>query len=125
MRYRALICSSCASSLKRKGDEITAPHLSLKSGVDYGSPERVGLEPLSLMERHIISPVRHFSQVVKISSNTGRQKEHTQSAIKGHSICFEHDSPKVCSNLLSPDTLKEDIVIQIVGQNREYNEPTD
>ena len=97
------------------------PHFSLKSGVDYGSPERVGLEPLSLMERHIISPVRHFSQVIKISSNTGRQKEHTQSAIKGHSICFDHDSPKVCGNLLSPNTIKKDILIQFVGPDGEYD----
>ena len=45
----------------------------------------------------------------------------TQNAIKGHSICFEHDSPKVCSNLLSPDTIKEDIVIQFVGPDGEYD----
>ena len=83
--------------------------------------KRVGLEPLSLMERHIISKVRHFAQVFKISSNTGRQKEHTQSTIKGHSICFEHDSPKVCSNLLSLDTITEDIVIHFVGPDGEHN----
>ena len=72
VRYRAKICSSCASSLKRKGNENKPPPLSLKSGIDYGSPERVGLEPLSLIERRIISKVRHFVQVFKISSNTGR-----------------------------------------------------
>ena len=122
VRYKAMVCGVCSAVLESKGDmESRIPPLSLKAGVDYGSPDRVGLEDLSLMERHIISKVRHFAQVFKISSNTGRQREHTQSVIKGHSICFEHDSPRVCSGLLSPETIKEDIVIHFVGPDGEHD----
>ena len=68
--YCAWVCASCWKDVE-KGE---IPALSLKAGIDYGSYHRVGLEPLTLFERHIISRVRHYAQVVKIESNSGRQR---------------------------------------------------
>ena len=115
--YKARICHSCCSNIKKN----KIPPLSIASGVDFGSYMRAGLVQPSLMERHIISKVRHFSQVVKIESNSTRQREHTQSCIKGNCIAFDHDAPKVCVDLLSQDNMLQDICIHFVGPDGSHD----
>jgi len=68
--HSARMCSNSLDSVKHG----KVPQRSIRAGIDYGSYWRVGLEPLSLMECHIVSKCRHYSQVVKIESNTGRQR---------------------------------------------------
>ena len=118
LNSRARLCPSCIkfATIKRQD-----PPLSLKPGIDFGSYRRIGLIPLSLMERHIVSKYRHYSQVVKIESNSGRQVEHTQCCIKGCCIAFSHDSPKVCSDLLSKENILSDIGIHFVGPEGSYD----
>ena len=67
--HEVKLCTSCVASIKKNDD----PPQSIKAGVDFGSYHRIGLEPLSLAERNIISIYRHYSQVVKIESNSGRR----------------------------------------------------
>ena len=113
----AWLCASCWKDVE-KGE---IPASSLKAGIDYGSYHRVGLEPLTLFERHIISRVRHYAQVVKIESNSGRQREHTQCCIKGCCVVFDHDSPRVCIDLLTKASMTQDICIHFVGPQGQHD----
>ena len=134
--YYVRICKTCCDSLDKKDtddkeedecvipgdadDATSAPQFSVKK-VDFGCYQRLGLEPLSVMERHIISKYRLYSQIIKIESNTGRQTEHRQSSLKGCCILFDHDSPRIAKDLLSEKTMGEDICIQFVGPKGEYD----
>ena len=117
--FKVKLCPWCYNfepSTKSK-----APIRSIAGGIDFGSPSRVGLVPLTLRERQMISKVRHYSNAIKIESNTGRQKEHSHSAIKGHSIMFEHDSPRVVKDLLSAESINDSIDIHFVGPEGQYD----
>ena len=118
-RYYATICSHCKKSL----DDNKSPWMSIVSGVDFGDGNRIGLEPLVERERQMVSKVRHYLLVVKIESNTadGRVKERGQSAVKGCGIYFNHDSPRVVSDLLSRDGINGDVSLQFVGPEGEYD----
>ncbi len=48
-------------------------------------------------------------------------KERGQSAVKGCGIYFNHDSPRVVSNLLSRDSINGDVSLQFVGPEGEYD----
>ena len=63
--HEVKLCTSCVALIKKNED---LPR-SIKAGVDFGSYHRIGLEPLSLAERNIISTYRHYSQAVKIESD--------------------------------------------------------
>ena len=115
--FRAKLCSGCSSSISLGG----IPERSIASGVDFGDSRRIGLEPLTLRERQIVAKVRHYLNIVKIESNTGKQSEHTHSALKGCGIIFDHDSPHVVSKLLDPESINGDVEVQFVGPNGEYD----
>ena len=68
-----------------------------------------------MIECHIISRVRLYAQVIKIESNSGRQREHTQCCLKGCCIVFDHESPRVCVDLLSASNITKDICVHFVG----------
>jgi len=117
--FEVRLCGKCREF--EPSEKNKAPMRSIAKGVDFGSPSRVGLVPLTSRERQIISPVRHYQIVVKIESNTGRRKEHTHSAIKGHSIIFDHDSPRVVRDLLSAENINDSIDIHFVGPDGQYD----
>jgi hypothetical protein len=94
---------------------------SVAKGVDFGSPRRVGLVPLTSRERQIISPVRHYQCAVKIESNDGKQREYSHSAIKGHSVLFDHDCPRVVEKLLSEESINGSMEIHFVGPDGQYD----
>ena len=116
--HEVMICDRCRSHIK--SDRV--PPYSLANGVDFGDADRIGLEPLSVFESHILSPVRTYIKVVKIETNTGRRREHTQSTLKGSCIYFPHDSPRVLSELFSEENMKSDICIQFAGSRGEYDQ---
>ena len=117
--YTAMICSNCKACL----DDKKTPYQSLAAGIDFGDPYRIGLEPLTERERHMVSKLRHFLLVIKIESNTadGRVIERGQSKIKGCGIYFNHDSPLAVSNLLSSDAINEKVTLHFVGPEGEYD----
>jgi len=89
---KAMICNECRESIGNK----LIPGLSIASGVDLGDYRRVGLTPLTFRERHIISKVRHYINVIKIETNkgTGNAKKSGHSTLKGCAIMMDHDSPQ-------------------------------
>jgi len=115
--FKAKICSGCSTSISSD----TIPTRSIASGVDFGDYQRIGLEPLTLRERHIISKVRHYLNVIKIESNAGSLQSNHHSALKGCGIMFDHDSPQVVKKLLNPESINGDVEIQFVGPNGEYD----
>ena len=119
--FRAKICGVCSESIRAR----KIPERSIASGVDFGDYQRIGLEPLTLRERHVISKVRHFIHVYKIESNNKGNKvtssHHHHSALKGCGIMFDHDSPQVITKLLTPESINGDVQIQFVGPNGEYD----
>ena len=61
-------------------------------------------------------------QVVKIETNTGRQRKHTQCALKGNYIHFPNDSPSVLSDVLQSDNMTSDICVHLAGSKGEYDQ---
>ena len=130
--FKVKLCRSCyhfdcqLDELSSQGWEESelpkGPTRSIANGVDFGSPKRVGLTPLTPRERQIISKMRHYYCAVKIESNEGPQREHTHYAIKGHSICYDHDSPRVVEDLLSEEGINDSIDIQFVGPEGQYDQ---
>ena len=147
--FKAKVCSDCYWSITNK-DKKTGkpkpmiPELSIASGVDLGNYRRIGivyqknvtsrhtcgLTPLTPRERHIISKVRHCIHIVKIESNSGANngdeaKKSVQynhhSTIKGCGIVFDHNSPRVVQNLLTPESINGDIQLQFVCHKGEYD----
>ena len=117
--YRARLCPRCFEF--KPSANSKAPMRSVASGVDFGSPNRVGLVRLTPRERQVISPVRHYHCDVIIESNTGRQRELSHSALKGHSVLFDHDCPRVVKKLLSEEYINDSIEIHFVGPDGEYD----
>ena len=116
--HEVMICDRCWSHIKSG----KVPPYSLAKGVDFGDADRIGLEPLSVFKSHILLPVRTYIKVVKIETNTGRRREHTQSTLKGSCIYFPHDSPRVLCKLFSEENMKSDICVQFVGSRGEYDQ---
>jgi hypothetical protein len=117
--FRARLCPSCCK-FKTNG-KARAPVRSVASGVDFGSPRRLRLVRLTPRERQMISKVRHYSNAIKIESNTGRQRELSHSAIKGHSILFDHDCPRVLKKLLSEESINDSVDVHFVGPEGQYD----
>ena len=117
--FKASLCGNCCEFVP--SEKTKAPARSVASGVDFGSPRRLRLVQLTPRERQMISKVRHYSNAIKIESNTGRQREISHSAIKGHSILFDHDCPQVVKNVLSEDSIIDSIEIHFVGPDGQYD----
>jgi hypothetical protein len=120
--FKARLCRNCCEFKPSK--KTKAPMRSIAKGVDFGSPSRVGLVRLTPRERQIISPVRHYQCAVKIEPNDGKQREHSHSAIKGHSVLFDHDCPRVVKKLLSEESINGSIEIHFVGPDGQYDHLT-
>jgi hypothetical protein len=117
--FKVRLCPNCCEFTP--SEKSKAPMRSIARGVDFGSPVRVGLVRLTPRERQMISKVRHYNNATKIESNTGRQREHSHSAIKGHSILFDHDSPRVIRDLLSEKNINDSIDLHFVGPDGQYD----
>ena len=115
--FKAKICGVCSESIRAR----KIPERSIANGIDFGDYRRIGLEPLTLRERHIISKVRHYLNIIKIESNTGKLRENTHSALKGCGIMFDHDSPQVVVDLFTPDSINGSVELQFVGPDGKYD----
>ena len=113
----AMICDQCHDSIERG----KLPAYSLANEIDHGVAQRIGLEPLSVIELHILFLVQTYIQIVKIETNTGRQRNHTKSTLRGNCIHFSHDAPSVLCYVLKVDTMVSDICIQFAGCKSKYN----
>ena len=108
-------CPECYTSLTQRRE---LPKYAIASGYHFGSPSRIGLPPLRIMERLLIAPSRPHSVIVKVAprSGGGGSKATQQHRLHGHVITFLHNAPEVCANVLpSVDSLKTAISVQFVG----------
>ena len=114
---RAFICNGCAEYISAK----ECPPFSLKKGVDFGDPERLGLPIPNDLERHMIATVRLYLKVVKV--NETKDSSATRKSVSGHGIAFNQDSPEVVANQLffDMDRLKRCIKICLVGPDGELD----
>jgi len=121
--FKVMLCGDCHRSVDKKNEntndpEPEIPELSIASGVDIGNFRRVGLTPLTLRERNIISKVRHYINVFKIEAVRGTN---AHSSIKGCGIMFDHDSPQVVKELLTTESINGDVQLQFVNHKGEYD----
>ena len=121
--FKVMLCGDCHRSVTKKNEktgdpEPEIPGLSIASGVDFGDLRRVGLTPLTLRERNIISKVRHYINIIKIEAVRGTN---AHSSIKGCGIMFDHDSPQVVKKLLTPESINGDVHLQFVNHKGEYD----
>ena len=121
--FKVMLCGDCHRSVTKKNEktgdpEPEIPGLSIASGVDFGDFRRVGLTPLTLRERNIISKVRHYINIIKIEAVRGTN---AHSSIKGCGIMFDHDSPQVVKKLLTPESINGDVHLQFVNHKGEYD----
>lgn len=73
------------------GATPSIPKLSIAAGIDFGNYDRIGLEPLTIVEELLISQSRLYVSIVKL---VGSRAEERQSAKKGHVIIFpQPDGP--------------------------------
>eukprot|EP00117_Sycon_ciliatum_P024416 scpid75408/ scgid20489/ len=81
-----IICAACSATLK-KG---MVPKFSLASGYDFGRLDM--LEPLSLLEKIVVSPYRTFATILKLKPSRGAAGRSSQSFLEGYAVMFRHDA---------------------------------
>ena len=93
---RVQMCAKCTKACNAHGAEsdVWPPNM-VVGGSDFGSPSLLGLEPLSLAERIVVSKVRVFDSIIKLSSHNGGG----QNALKGHVVSFKHDAAEQAANV--------------------------
>jgi hypothetical protein len=94
----ATLCFDCVNSIKK----TTLHRFSLKVGHDYGDvswPLQADfqLQPLTLIEKHLIVRVRLYASIIKLY-----QSSRSSRVLKGHVISFLHDGPEAVAAYL-PD----------------------
>ena len=84
------VCKKC----KKAFDAQTIPKYCFKSGFDMGNGRRLGLPELKILERAMVSRVRHFNTIAKFKGFSMDGDK-----ISGHFISFPHDGVKVLQKL--------------------------
>ena len=80
---KVFLCGSCLDKAKVETNESDPPNRSLADGVDYGWLARVpGLEPLSDLEAMLISDVRLYHTVVKVSARSNTRSHSRSLALR-------------------------------------------
>lgn len=99
MVHRARVCRKCHTAFVK---EKRVPAMSLADGVNLGNPQRIGLEPLNMIERTLIAQMRTDLQIVKCNApdKYTRADSSYQSGLRGHVITFPHDGPEVLADSL-------------------------
>jgi len=110
---RACLCESCYAAVCAK----KLPELSAANGRDYGNPQLLRWPSLSLVEQALVSRVRLYTNLVKVSPN-GLQPGQTflPRVLRGHCIAFPHDGPvEFCNQLPNLDAGKKSVAVCFVG----------
>jgi hypothetical protein len=107
------VCINCYSDIKKN----VIPKFSVANGHDYGDFTRIkDLEPLTIVEQHLISCNRLYGSILKIKDGHNRQ-------LVGNLITFEHNGPeKSAEQFVLPNIIGISDMIQIafVGSREEY-----
>ena len=104
--HTAFLCAPCSVAVQAD----TKPKLSIAAGVDYGLAARLLtadgtplLPTLSVLEEIVISRVRLYGVIVKLSGGLSASK-----AIKGHMLSRPHDAPEVAAPAVSFPRIPDD-----------------
>ncbi len=107
------VCIHCYTDIKQN----IIPKFSVANGHDYGDFTRVKeLEPLTIVEKHLISYNRLYGSILKLKDGQNRQ-------LVGNLITFEHNGPeRSAEQFILPHILGISDMIQIafVGSREEY-----
>ena len=99
------LCKDCFPNKTDKDGMAILPERSIAAGVDFGCYRRIGLIPLNLQEQCLISLVRLYMTVYKVSSNIeGRININLNHSLKAHAIMFAHDAPFVAAKCINNQT---------------------
>ena len=97
-----------APTQKRDDETKKPPPGSLSAGCDYGNREAMrgrGLTSLSVVERMLLADVRPYYTVVKVKAQ-GLTADAARCVLKGHVVCFMHDSAEALLSVLSDVSTK-------------------
>jgi len=113
----ASLCSPCYGNLCV--GKPTVPRFSIAAGYDFGYPLRLGLKPLSIVERKLIARNVLFATVVKLVGASGTNAQ--QHALKGHIIAMPHQgAQKTVEALPRLHSLSEMISVMFVGSSEQW-----
>ena len=123
-----ILCSDCSKHREKEGNTVL-PKRCIAAGVDFGSYHRLGLVSLNLHEQCLLSPIRLYMTVYKISSNTqGRVNSDVHTGSKSHAIMFGHDAISVVGRtltrqfeLFSEEDMRESIRVVFVDDQQKYD----
>lgn len=109
------LCHTCMRALTKP--EFPYSYHSLVAGVDFGLASRINLPQLSVVEELLISPVRIYHTIVKITHPTSKE-----SAFKGHVCSFQQDSVKQAVNVILPrcDDVRDNVYVTFLGPKEKY-----
>ena len=98
------LCHQCYQSIVTNQK---IPELSIAAGVDFGFYKRLGLTFPNSFERTILSTVRLYHKIMKVSKNNHIRSDFTHSNILGHCISFGHDVPTIANDLFDKVEISE------------------
>lgn len=90
------LCPQCTKEIEKK----QIPKLSLANGIDFGYYKRLPLTQPNLLEMYAIARLRLYHSIVKIEGNNAYGNNHTnftRAKMKGHTIVFPQDAPKIAA----------------------------
>ena len=111
--YKTNLCPGCYSDIKKN----VIPLYSIANNHDYGDYRRIEyLEPLTSVEKHLISYNRLYGSILKLKQGDNRK-------LIGNLITFQHDGPIKCAEEFNlPHILGISEVFQVVflGSKEEF-----
>lgn len=93
------LCDDCMKEPKKRPDQDgkTSPQRSIADGIDFGLASRISLPEPNQHERMILSLVRLYTNIIKVTSNVKGQ----HNKFKYSSMLFSHDAPHVATKMLN------------------------
>ena len=83
------------------------PEISTAPGANFGFYKSLGLTFPNSFERTILSTVRLYHQIMKISKNNHIRNDFTHSKFLSHCIAFGYDDPTIANNLFGKVYISE------------------
>jgi hypothetical protein len=125
------LCEDCyPNKVNDETGEIILPERSIAAGTDFGSYHRLGLVEPNLHETNILSMVRLYLSVYKVSSNLrGRTSFSVHNEMKCHAIMFAHTAPVAVGeslasriDLTSKEQIEKDFVVQFLDDKGKFDQ---
>ena len=114
----ANLCSDCYRKLVGKKPSI--PKFSIAAGYDFGHPLRAGLEPLTILERKLISRNIIFATIVKLVASCGSNTP--QHGLQGHVISMPHEGAHIAAAVLPRmQSVTDMISVMFVGSAEQWH----